>query len=565
MGNWGSTSGTDHALGYYIRIVLATGIIALVGYGLFDAGEEVGAALFLVVAIIGWPLLVTVLLFNEVDRQVSKKLRLYHEAVTGSAGQSNWGSTSGWNHAIAYYIRIFLTAILVTVLIYVLVREGELFLSVIAFLLTTLLWPMILVVLLFNEVDRLTTKRLKAYHERATDLAQPNHWGSTSGWKHATGYYLKVFLSGLAILLIVAIMVEAGEAAGAVLLAILTVLFWGFWVWVLWFRQVDNLLSERLDSYHDQVEAAPRATSSSTERRGKHLSSTPGEDAGPGRHPADDQPPAESRNDSLPPEESPPLEPNSPSGSQPGTDQAPPTQDGYSEHRNRQTQPEPDTGQAKTSPGPRRDHAVRTEHGNQNAGETIDAFEDLPFRAGAVNGLYMLLFGFSIFISLILFSFDDEIGDKPFTFEEATLGDVFGSAIDFFGALFYNAHMVPVENGRSFNFLREDPAIRHEFLLPGYEEFLVPETLLLVFPVLVIGTVSFWRTYRSDFRTPLDGAKAGSTCIVSYLPVVTVGALVVDVHGLSPDLVMSVLVMGVVYPVVFGALGGYLGILGRER
>lgn len=93
-------------------------------------------------------------------------------------------------------------------------------------------------------------------------------------------------------------------------------------------------------------------------------------------------------------------------------------------------------------------------------------------------------------------------------------------------------------------------------------------TVLLVLPALVLlvagFAVAFGRVSGSD---PIAGAKAGATLVLGYLPF-SIGAAFVASHTLgdtdaaiAPDPVTAILLAGVVYPVVFGAIGGVVASL----
>lgn len=91
-------------------------------------------------------------------------------------------------------------------------------------------------------------------------------------------------------------------------------------------------------------------------------------------------------------------------------------------------------------------------------------------------------------------------------------------------------------------------------------------TLLLVLPALLLVVAGVVVAYgRSE--GPVDGAKAGASVVVGYLPLSAVAA-VLTAHAIgtteaaiSPDPVTAILLAGVVYPVVFGATGGVLSTL----
>ncbi len=59
---------------------------------------------------------------------------------------------------------------------------------------------------------------------------------------------------------------------------------------------------------------------------------------------------------------------------------------------------------------------------------------------------------------------------------------------------------------------------------------------------------------------PIDGARAGAFIVVGYLPLALVGTVVfgysVGNGTIGPVLSTAVLLTGIAYPAVFGALGG---------
>lgn len=123
------------------------------------------------------------------------------------------------------------------------------------------------------------------------------------------------------------------------------------------------------------------------------------------------------------------------------------------------------------------------------------------------------------------------------------------------GWLFLNAHFVdtriPTIAGgtRMVNFVTAEDGGSLALLA-------VPPLLLLIAGL----AVAYGR--RAD---PLAGAKVGATIAAGYLPL-SVGAGLLTAHAIgnteaaiAPDLVTAVLLGGLVYPLVFGALGGLAG------
>ena len=121
------------------------------------------------------------------------------------------------------------------------------------------------------------------------------------------------------------------------------------------------------------------------------------------------------------------------------------------------------------------------------------------------------------------------------------------------GWLFYNAHNVTIKTPGFFgqsaqNFVAgsEEAALTALFVLP---------------PVLLLaaGVVVAWNTAAD----PTSAARNGAAVVLGYLPLSIAGAVLFAVSvgdaTAGPDLVTAVLLAGLVYPLVFGAVGGLIG------
>lgn len=124
------------------------------------------------------------------------------------------------------------------------------------------------------------------------------------------------------------------------------------------------------------------------------------------------------------------------------------------------------------------------------------------------------------------------------------------------GWVFYNAHAVDVQvpgflggSPSSANYVAADDGSL--WLLA-----LLPPALLLVAGFAVA------RVRRAGFETVADAAVAGATVCLGYVVLAVVGVVAfgvtVDAGVIRPDPIPAVLLAGVVYPLVFGAMGGVL-------
>lgn len=171
----------------------------------------------------------------------------------------------------------------------------------------------------------------------------------------------------------------------------------------------------------------------------------------------------------------------------------------------------------------------------QQQGINID-LSTLPWISGALNGVSYFV---STYITLgVIFVADFFV----------SVGDTFEPNSDFFvygvGWKIYDSFFVTVPE--NFEFLNS------ELVVPalGY-------TVLAGFFLFLAGR-SVART-NGTFDTPNEQmALYGATVAVGYTLAAIAGAIILEEGGRSPDLVESILFIGIVFPVVFGGLGGYL-------
>jgi len=104
------------------------------------------------------------------------------------------------------------------------------------------------------------------------------------------------------------------------------------------------------------------------------------------------------------------------------------------------------------------------------------------------------------------------------------------------------------------------PSTFDSFLNLAESELVVPAiiyTAIAAFFLFLAGR-SVART-NGTFDTPNEQmALYGATVAVGYTIAAIAGAIILEDGGNSPDLVESILLIGVIFPVVFGGLGGYL-------
>lgn len=115
------------------------------------------------------------------------------------------------------------------------------------------------------------------------------------------------------------------------------------------------------------------------------------------------------------------------------------------------------------------------------------------------------------------------------------------------GWLYYNAHLVESR-------VTVGPVTTYVDLIGQGEG---PLEVLYLVPPLFLLVAGYLVARRTDDReTVAAGAQAGVTVVSGYLVLVLVGVFAFQAGGSGPELVSSLLLAGVVYPLVFGGLGG---------
>lgn len=144
------------------------------------------------------------------------------------------------------------------------------------------------------------------------------------------------------------------------------------------------------------------------------------------------------------------------------------------------------------------------------------------------------------------------------------------------GTVFYAAHFVPTEVGISVDSADEIGSFAGSIsvgfnLIPDVVPQEGPQWLLvLLVPPLALTAAGFLaaRWARVD---PASAVRTGAAVAIGYLPLSVGGLFVFGIaysatapeYGrvevfLGPELLMGIVLAGVVYPLAFGALGGYL-------
>jgi hypothetical protein len=162
-------------------------------------------------------------------------------------------------------------------------------------------------------------------------------------------------------------------------------------------------------------------------------------------------------------------------------------------------------------------------------------FAGLPWISGAINGVAYFITSFLIasmvFVGDIFTSFDDiDLQSEFFRYG--------------LGWKYYTSHFVDVPQDFS--------ALSNQLAIPEFGYTVIP--ILFLF----LAGRSIARTHAKEWMSNEELAAHGATVVAGYLPLALVGATMLKENGQGPDMATTVLLMGLVFPIVFGGLGGYL-------
>lgn len=183
------------------------------------------------------------------------------------------------------------------------------------------------------------------------------------------------------------------------------------------------------------------------------------------------------------------------------------------------------------------------------------ATNSLPLKKGAIYGAGSFVAGYIITLALVAITESGEFTED---------------LIETSGWLYYNAQFADLEisvtsddagfaalfDGTTFNYLTDNEIFGESISMatPSIVYHLIPVIALVVFGFILAQAVSA--------RTPRDGAIAGATICLGVLPLTILGTFVFSIQEdgfeLAPVLGDSVIFVGILFPLVFGAIGGAL-------
>ncbi|MFA9517479.1 transporter [Halopenitus sp. H-Gu1] len=182
--------------------------------------------------------------------------------------------------------------------------------------------------------------------------------------------------------------------------------------------------------------------------------------------------------------------------------------------------------------------------------ETGDASGSTGFslrsiREGAIGGIAAYAFGY-------LLTYLWKAGEYRETIERiGPIAELFGVETPapwrIVGWLFYNAHAVAayVDMGITSTYI--------DLIARGDG----PLEILYLVPPLSLAAAGYLVVRRlGPVTSVVEAIRLGPMVTIGYLPIVVVGVFAFRVNGSGPELVPSLLLAGIVYPIAFGGIGG---------
>jgi len=200
--------------------------------------------------------------------------------------------------------------------------------------------------------------------------------------------------------------------------------------------------------------------------------------------------------------------------------------------------------------------------GRSRRGRSGGVTDSVPLVRGGVAGLAAYVVGFILTFALIRIDGDLERGDF--------LEQVGASSVDFAGWVFYNAHFVDISVSSDIPFLSGQDSGS----LLSDSPTQLPEFVYYLVPIVVLILAGFAVARLSPVSSLADGAVAGATILLGYLPLTVVGTVLFaaseQVGGgsggfqiessvsVSVETGPAIILAGLVFPAVLGAIGGVI-------
>lgn len=181
----------------------------------------------------------------------------------------------------------------------------------------------------------------------------------------------------------------------------------------------------------------------------------------------------------------------------------------------------------------------------------------LPIKQGAVFGAVAYVVGYVL--TYVLFQVDSELE------VDRALGEASAGGFEAVGWVFYNSHFVDIEITAGAAGVGGSQTV--SVLSAGSTS--IPELVYYLVPIaaLFLSGSLLGQTLRAADAE--EALKAGLTLVAGYLPLTVLGTFLFEVsveqevfgetasYSAGPDLVPALILMGIAFPAILGAIGSY--------
>ena len=178
-----------------------------------------------------------------------------------------------------------------------------------------------------------------------------------------------------------------------------------------------------------------------------------------------------------------------------------------------------------------------------------------PYAVGAAAGFLAWLVGYVLTYLLTATDMDDSALNAFIQFAEGE-----SATHDLVGWVFYNAHFVDVR------YVNVAPFSPRRHFIGGADGFTV---LLYLLPLLLLFAAGLAVGRYRGIADTAEGAVTGTLVLPGYLVLTVAGVFLFEVTvgnaSGRPDLLAAIVLAGLLYPAVFGAVGGVVAAATTEE
>lgn len=197
------------------------------------------------------------------------------------------------------------------------------------------------------------------------------------------------------------------------------------------------------------------------------------------------------------------------------------------------------------------------QRGGRRRGQSQSLTDRLPLKLGAAFGAAAYVVGY--IITYVMVEFDDEINTNELSGEIA-------DTTDLVGWVFYNAHFVDTEFSRTLDGTTETETER----LIAENTTQIPDLVYTLVPIVLLIGAGYLLLQRSYVTGMTDAALSGAGVVVGYLPLAVLGTFLFEASesvqtfggeasvSIGPEAANAIVLAGIIFPVLFGAVGGFL-------